>query len=151
MSQVVTPDFGHNRLNFIAQRIKASQERIAKGGEEWVEGSLELAAAFREGRDTVPSDISFSYWLKSNNLDSLPAHERAALIRLGQNGDLFRTILGETKSRSYELIWRQCKGRFASARKPPGRKRKPRQTGVRDIHRGIKLGKQLYNAIKMMS
>jgi len=41
------------------------------------------------------------------------------LINLASDLTLARRILSETKSRSYELIWRENKFRFASARKPP--------------------------------
>jgi hypothetical protein len=53
------------------------------------------------------------------DLNFYPAHERAALINLASDLTLARRILSETKSRSYELIWRENKSRFASARKPP--------------------------------
>jgi len=53
------------------------------------------------------------------DLNFYPAHERAALINLASDLTLARRLLSETKSRSYELIWRENKFRFASARKPP--------------------------------
>ena len=41
------------------------------------------------------------------------------MINLASDLTLARRILSETKSRSYELIRRENKSRFASARKPP--------------------------------
>jgi len=143
----------HNRLTFLARRIQVAHERANKGETEWIEGSLELAVALREGREAVPADTSFKEWLKINNLDFYNYSDRAALIALASNVDLARTVLTESKSRSYQLIWRDHKHRFHTNMKPTPTSRvasEPKRargkeihrdtTGMADLHRREKLG-----------
>ena len=126
MAEVVAI-IGHNRLDYIKRRIVEGHDRATKGGAEWVEGSLQLAAALREGREAVPADISFSSWLAKNGLAFFNKNARAALIHLAEDIDTARAVLTETDSVSYEMIWAKYKGRFPSARKPrPPSNRKPR-------------------------
>jgi len=138
---------GSETLDDLAVRIKEGHVRAVKGGAEWVEGSLEVAAALYEARERHHADINFSQWLRKNNLIYKP-HDRTALIDLGSDSVLARTILTETNSRSYELIWRQNKQRFANARKPARRKRSstPRHSGT--CHRAMKLGEETLAKLK---
>ena len=140
---------GHNRLDFLKRRIVEGYERANRGGAEWVEGSLQMAEALCEGREVVPADISFKDWLKQNKLDFLSHHDRAALIKLGEDIVLARKVLTETDSKSYERIWAQNKSRFTSARKPPV-KRKPRTSlpGQAMLNRTMKLGEETMAKIK---
>ena len=140
---------GHNRLDYLRRRIIEGHERANRGGAEWVEGSLQMAEALREGREAVPANISFREWLKQNNLDFLSHHDRAALINLGENLALARVVLTETDHKSYERIWAQNKSRFTSARKTPI-KRKTRTTlpGQGMVNRIMKLGEETVAALK---
>lgn len=153
MNTVVAFDhsrLGHNRLDYIKRRIMEAHIRLVKGGSEWVESSLEIAIALREARDAVPSDVSFSGWLKQNNLTYYCAPDRAALIGLAGNIELARTILAESESRSYQLIWRTNKDRFYSDIKPPSpgnRKRRVVVPGRAKLFRTMKLGEEAMNKI----
>lgn len=145
----VVPFIGHNRLDFIRRRIIEGYDRANKGGIEWIEGSLIMAVALREARDAHPANISFSDWLKQNNLNFLPYHDRAALINLAANLELMRTVLMETDSRSYRRIWGTYKGRFDSAVKTTEpRKKRRTQWGRGMIHRTMKLGEATIAKIK---
>jgi hypothetical protein len=146
--QVVS--LGHNRLDFIARNIRAGFERAMKGGAEWVEGSLEVAAALKEGRDAVPANISFSVWLKQEKLDFYNHRDRAALIGLASDQTIARMILAESKSRSYDLIWRENKSRFTNIRKTTTKSGKPRtrNMGRAMIYRRMKLGDEIIDKLK---
>lgn len=141
---------GHNRLDFIRRRITEGFERANKGGAEWIEGSLIMAIALREARDAHPANISFSDWLKQNQLDFLYYHDRAALINMAANPELMRTVLAEGDSRSYQRIWGANRNRFVSTNKTRESKaRKPRaQSGRGMIHRTMKLGELTIAKIK---
>lgn len=149
MSTVVS--IGHNRLDYIKRRITAGHLRAEKGGAEWVEGSLEVALALLEGRETVPANIGFSQWLKDNKLDFYGKNDRAALVNMADNLEVARAVLTETKSRSYEMIWRENKSRFPKDRKPADRPRygkARKRTGLAMQHRRMKLGDAIVDALK---
>src|SRR5215469_4226278 len=95
--------YGHNRLAWLARKIQASHDRCIKGGADWIEASIELATSLREGSDSCPSNISFSEWLKTNGLNFYNHSDRNALIQMARNPELMRTVLAESKSRSYQL------------------------------------------------
>lgn len=151
--------FGHNRLDHIKRRIIDARIRVVRGGSEWIEGSLEIAIAMREGRDAVPENISFSGWLKQNNLNYYDKNDRAALIGMASDIELARTVLAESSSRSYQMIWTKHKNRFPSVRKKPtvesaqvessptNRKRR-HMPGRAQLFRTMKLGDEAMNKIK---
>ena len=150
--------FGHNRLDSIKRRIMDAHIRLVKGGSEWVEGSLDIALALREGREAVPVDITFGDWLKQNNLAYYNKSDRAALINLASDPELARTVLAESNSTSYQLIWRANKGRFHINMKPPKAERSPtnkrqrvRMPGRAQLFRTMKLGEEAMNRIKNTS
>jgi hypothetical protein len=139
---------GHNRLDYARRRIIAGHDRASKGKEDWVEGSLEVAEALKEARDNMPADLAFSDWLKRHGLDALYDHNvRAALIKLASNPTLARTVLAESESRSYRVIWDQNKKRFTSPVKPLGRQRTWKKGRVM-IYRTLKLGEETMAKIK---
>jgi hypothetical protein len=150
---------GHNRLELLKSKLQGAYQRIEAGGNEWVEGSLEFAAALLEGRELVPADTGFKQWLEKNNLDFFNHQDRAALLNLAQNPDLARGILSKTESRSYRLIWDQNKkrfqsatGRFTSAGKPPadGKLKRTRtiRTKVSRNNRAMKLGAETIRSLE---
>ena len=52
-------------------------------------------------------------------MDEFGHQDRAALIRMGEHLDVTRSVLAETKSQSYQLIWRdEIQPRFTSVSKP---------------------------------
>lgn len=114
-------------LRQIADRYWKAWERVEAGTAEWVEGSLQMAAALAEARGHFTADRDFGQWLKQST--SPPGwalrhngHDRAALIYLGRNLELAREILEATDSRSYRLIWADLdpeeQARFDSGVKP---------------------------------
>lgn len=139
---------GHS-LEYIKRRIREGHERAAKGSAEWIEGTIEVAIALREGREIVPANVTFHGWLVANDLNFYSKDERAALIGLAQDTDLTRTILTNTNSRSYDLIWRENKHRFRGLPKNPSN-RKPRTAhpGRKEIHYKMKLGADTMERIK---
>jgi hypothetical protein len=46
-------------MNVLAGRIRAAYGRIGRGRQEWIEGTVELAAALKEARARFPSDQQF--------------------------------------------------------------------------------------------
>jgi hypothetical protein len=147
----ITP-IGHNRLDYIERQIRHGFQRMNAGGAEWVEGALQTAEALREGRDAVPSDIGFGAWLKQKGLDTFPKNERTALINLASDIEIARTVLTETKSRSFRLIWQENRSRFPSSGKP--RTSKPKRRYVRGRaknFREMKLGAEAIARIKNTS
>jgi hypothetical protein len=47
-------------LDMLAERIRVSYERTEHGRHEWIEGTLELAAALAEARNRFPSNSAFA-------------------------------------------------------------------------------------------
>jgi hypothetical protein len=84
-------------MSVLAERIKAAYGRIEDGKKEWIDGTLELAAALDEARARFPSDTDFGVWLVQNELDWLGKDDRAALLGMANELDLTRIVLEETK------------------------------------------------------
>ena len=139
-----------NPLELVKRKLIAGHERATKGDQEWVEGSLEMAAALLEGRDLCSADVAFGKWLKDNKLDFFGHQDRAALLHLGADIGLARIVLTETKSKSYQVIWKDNKKRFTKISKPDGyrKTRKPSNPGLRKIFREMKLGAETMENIK---
>jgi len=149
MASVRVVSLEQNRLEFIAQRIQKSQERLAKGGQEWVDATLELAAALNEGRGAIPSNITFGGWLKERGLDFYNKDDRAALIGLASNLELAREILSKTESRCYQKIWNAHKRRFLTDKKTAKMPRNSKASHERAMnHRRMKLGDAVVEKIK---
>jgi hypothetical protein len=152
MQMNVVATIGHNSLDIIKHRIIEGHAQAMKGDADWVEGSLKVAAALRDGRQAHTAHILFRNWLRQNNLNYYTDHERAALIKLGKNIELARTALTETKFKSYRLIWQEAKDRFGldaktTSTKMPGT-RKPRAKGRDQLFRTMKLGEEVMTKIK---
>jgi hypothetical protein len=92
-------------LDVLAARHRAAWDRTQAGRQEWIEGTLELAAVLAEERKLLPADQDFSHWLERNGLAEINDHDRAALI--GMAGDLVaaRTMLEQTQRTSWQHIW----------------------------------------------
>jgi hypothetical protein len=110
-------------LERVKQEIASHHARVLKtmngNAEEWVNASLDLCAALIEARRLKPPRMRQSDWLKQEDLYIYNAADLNALFRLGTNLALARTILTETKSRSYQLIWREVGDRFERPRAKP--------------------------------
>ena len=109
-------------LTTIGQRIIAGHDRARRGAQEWIEGTLEMAAALAEARGRFSSDNEFGDWLTGQGHNLVSKNDRAALINLGRDIPTARKVLEETESRSYRLVWDKVKDWFPSAGKPPRKK-----------------------------
>jgi hypothetical protein len=106
-------------MSVLAERIKTAYERTVDGRKECVEGTLELAAMLDEARARFPSDIDFGVWLVQNELDWLGKDDRAALLGMAEDLGLTRSVLAETKSTSWRLIWlEEIEPRLRTVAKP---------------------------------
>jgi hypothetical protein len=127
VEQEQTAESPERELDDIGQRIVAGHARADRGEREWIEGSLDMAAAYYAGRKQFKSDVEFGDFLKRSGLDNhLGKNDRSALIHLGSNITEARKVMEDTESRSYRLIWDAVddKSRFPSAGKP----REPKRT-----------------------
>lgn len=104
-------------LDRIKKRIRDGFERTKNGRQEWIEGTLDVAAALHEGRQKFSDHIRFGDWLKKNGIDFFNKNDRAALLRFAENADVARTVLTETTRMSLQMVWRDNKSRFPNVRK----------------------------------
>ena len=103
-----------------AQRIEAAMARRAKGDEEWIEGTLELATELVGARaDHGDDDRKFGIWLKGRfGSNQIPHQDRAILIREGKDLGQMRIALEKTDNRSLQRIF-TTNSKDASAKTPP--------------------------------
>lgn len=78
--------------------------------QEWIEGTLELAAALAEARERFKSNTEFSHWLVDAGLDHITPDDRAALINMAADIDLALIVLQEVAG---------CRGSTFGGRKCP--------------------------------
>src|SRR4249920_1959543 len=115
MNSIVTTGEADN-LDLLATRIKNDIDRIEQSRDAWVDNTLDLAEALAEARNHFKADRAFSQWLEENQF-LLSHQDRAALIAFGQDIERAKVILGQTESRSVQLIYRK-EFRITSASKP---------------------------------
>jgi hypothetical protein len=142
-----------NPLERLAAKIAKTHERVLAVDADWIEASLQMCSTFFEARQEFLADRLFSDWLKECHLDFYAKDVRVALIGFGSNLVLAREVFTQTGSRSYDLMWREHKGRFRSAPKPDGSPGKSKRKSARqslpqsmqamsrtEIRRQLKLG-----------
>jgi hypothetical protein len=103
---IVVPDDA-SPLEVLAARHRAAWDRTQAGRQEWIEGTLELAAVLAEERKLISDHREFSRWLERNGLAKINAHDRAALIGMAADPVVTRKMLEESKNTSWEWIWRK--------------------------------------------
>lgn len=145
--------FGHNRLDVLKRQIKAAHERaLHHSGADWAEASLQLAVALREARELMPTNISFSDWLKQEGLDFYNRTDRGALIGFAGNPVLARSILSTVASTSYQLIWHENRHHFqaadADAMTTATKRFRPRSPNRKYLNATMKLGEEAVARIK---
>jgi hypothetical protein len=112
MAEPVALDFP---IEKIARRLRDGLERAKRGGHEWIEGSLEAAAAMYDARVRFGTDHrAFGTWIKeerNNGLlpDNVDGHELNALWHLGADLSKARQALTTTKYKTYRNIWNDAK------------------------------------------
>jgi hypothetical protein len=131
----------------LGRRIDQAWQRISKGEQEWIDGSLELAQALSEGRKQFRGNNYFGAWLKNHGHDHVNHQDRAALINLASDLTLARQVFTQTNRRSYQLIWEESKNRFTSISKTDKPKR-GRKSGRRQ-HK-LRLATEKTAASKML-
>ena len=105
-------------MNVLAEKIRAAYARTEHGKREWVEGTIELAAAFADARSRFPAHQQFRHWIADAELDFINHQDRAALISMADDLDLARIVLEETERTSWQHIWDQeMKARFTHVSK----------------------------------
>ena len=92
--------------------IDTAFERTKCGHQEWIDGSLDLAAALAKARKAFKHNADFGGWLVKNKHDHVSKDDRAGLIGLGRDLKLAREVLEKTTSNSYQHIWKAEKSRF---------------------------------------
>jgi hypothetical protein len=111
-------------LDRIGRRIDAAWNHLRESKDAFLESSVELAQALREGRiHCGDNDRAFGAWLKETGRDYVNAHDRAALIKAAGNIAVMYESLTKTKSRSYRLI-------FGSPTKDRRRRKRNRKRGI---------------------
>jgi hypothetical protein len=98
----------------LVKQIKAALTRRDQSRVDWIDASVELAGLLCEARARYPADQKFSHWLDEHEI-VLSDHDRAALLKLGQNLEAMRVILDRTDSVSYQHIWRDVQKQIAVA------------------------------------
>jgi hypothetical protein len=112
--------------------IKLAYERWRKADAEWIDRTLELAAALAQARREHKSDNDFGIWLKKGEV-GVSEMDRKALIHFGRDLNLARQILNATESRSPQMIWK----RFRQAEKRSGRTTRPDSAKSKKDKKGV--------------
>ena len=149
------------QLERIRRELAEGRAQIRKGldennGEEWSAGSVKVAVALRDGLAMVPDGLSLSAWLIENGFDIFTPSDRDALVKLAQNVDLMRATLASTKSRSWQVIWRDHKYKYSTTSKrshhpPAGAPKEKRAYAPRSrmrIHYSLKFGDEAMEKIR---
>lgn len=106
-------------MNVLADRIRVAYGRTERGRREWIEGTLELAAALLEARGQFKADRQFAHWIVDAGLEDISHQDRAALISMADDLAATRRMLEETKRLSWRYIWEEeMKPWFTQAGKP---------------------------------
>lgn len=118
-------DMNDKILENIGARIDTAWRHVKESDANWVESSIDLMQALREGRERFKADQDFGKWLDDGH-DHWNKNDRAALIGMAGDLALAREVLTQTDRRSYDRIWREVKDRFPHTRKPPKAKTEPK-------------------------
>jgi hypothetical protein len=89
----------------LADRYRTAFERSQRIESEWIDTVLEMATTLREARDQFKDHNEFSAWIDKNDLRFHNDKDRAALINMGRNLEVSRTVLQKTKRKSLQFIW----------------------------------------------
>jgi hypothetical protein len=107
-----------DRRDRLAAGIKADLTNASESNTAWIDYMVAAAIKTAEARRDMSNDAEFGKWWNAHGL-GLNDHARAALVVMGQEPELMRTIFNETDSRSIRLVYDQHKKRFGNAAKPP--------------------------------
>ena len=101
-------------LGNLSASIRDGYKRATQGGSEWLDGSLEVAAAMYEARGRFPSNKEFGDWLENEGYGPkiYNPQDRAALINLGSDIPRARVVMRKSQSTCYQLIWESVKAQW---------------------------------------
>jgi hypothetical protein len=96
----------NSQLAELAQQIHHGLSRREQSRAAWIEASLELAAAVYTAREIfIGRNIEFGQWWNAQGF-KLNHNDRAALVKLGADPGISRTMLEQTNLTSYQKIMR---------------------------------------------
>jgi hypothetical protein len=75
------------------------------GRTQWIEGTLELAVVVAEARNEMPDHHGFSRWLQRHGLEQIHPNDRSALVGFSKDLTVARSLLENSKSISWRVIW----------------------------------------------
>jgi hypothetical protein len=111
-------------LDVLAARHRAAWDRTQRGRQEWIEGTLELAAVLAEERKLLPADQDYSRWLERNGFAKISKDNRSGLKAIAADPVAARQVMETDNTISWELIGRQLRTRTNPKPRPAPGKRK---------------------------
>jgi hypothetical protein len=102
---VTVPPCG-TMLDVLAERYRAAFDKVKGGREQWIEGTLELAMVVAEAKQRLPDTTQFGVWVERNGLKTISKNDRSALNNFAKDLTTARIILEQSRSISWEQIWR---------------------------------------------
>jgi hypothetical protein len=91
-------------LDELATHAHMALKRCKQAREEWIEGTLELAAVLGKARAQFRDNVDFGNWIENNGLGEINKNDRAALIAMSSDLELARRVLEHHNSRSWQLV-----------------------------------------------
>jgi hypothetical protein len=128
----------------LAERYRAACNKAYQGREQWIEGTLELAAVLVEARNRYPDHRAFSAWVERNALPQINKNDRTALLGMGEDVAAARVLLVTAKGSSVDWIWRNRpnrtlpsprKGVISPGARASGHKQRQRAKRIPDVMR----------------
>lgn len=102
---VVVPENG-TALDVLVERYRVAFDKVKGGREQWIEGTLELAVVVAEARERFRANQDFSRWIERNGLKTISKNDLSALNNFAKDLTTARIILEQSRSISWEQIWR---------------------------------------------
>ena len=141
MTDIISMEAG--RLDVLAKRIRNSIDLRHQSDAEWVQATLDLAAALAEAKGYFNNNTKlFGQWLDQSGFD-LGKDDRAAYVAFGSELERARGILENTKSRSVQRIYTK-EFRLLSAKNSQKPKTAPRLNTTPEMQKAL----DAYDAFK---
>lgn len=106
MTNLTVVPVGGTAMDVLAERYRTAFDKMEGGREQWIEGTLDLAAVVAELRKKYPAHQEFSRYLERYKLQSISANDRAALLGFHKVGrETARKLLERSKSERWRNIW----------------------------------------------
>jgi hypothetical protein len=93
-------------LDILALRYRTAFDKTKAGREQWIEGTLELAATLLDLRNTYPDHREYARWTAKHQLECLLPNVRWALTKIGEMDPVeARKLLVDNCRFSWRTIW----------------------------------------------